>query len=135
MLVAVALQVVSVLALSTITWLVFGSMAAASLLAGGMAATVPNALFALRLSLNKGRAPESYPVVFFLGEFAKIGLTVALLALMVRWADLWHWPALILGLVVALKAPLFAMWMLGDKTPAAALARGPEPGRQRTQAR
>ncbi|MEZ5652725.1 MAG: ATP synthase subunit I [Burkholderiaceae bacterium] len=121
MFVAVALQVVSILVLSVAAWLVFGSGHAISLLAGGLAATVPNALFAFRLSLNKGRSPESYPVVFFLGEFIKIGLTVALLALMVRWADHWQWPAVMLGLIVALKAPLFAIWLLGDKTPASEL--------------
>ena len=129
MLVAVGLQVISVLVLSAAAWLFSGGVSAGSLLAGGMAATVPNALFAWRLSLNKGRAPESYPVVFFLGEFAKIGLTIALLAVLVRWADVWHWPALLLGLIVALKAPLFAMWVLGDKTPAAPPVQGRGPAR------
>ncbi|MEZ5657940.1 MAG: ATP synthase subunit I [Burkholderiaceae bacterium] len=117
MLVTIALQVVAILVLSVAAWWVFGPGHAVSLLAGGLAAAVPNALFAFRLSLNKGRSPDSYPVVFFLGEIIKIGLTVALLALIVRWADQWQWPALITGLIVALKVPLFALWLTGDKTP------------------
>ena len=76
---------------------------------GGMAAVIPNALFALRLAVHRGRSPESYPVVFFLGEFVKIGLTLGLLAWIVHWQTEVRWLPLILGLIVALKAPLFAM--------------------------
>lgn len=131
MLVAVGLQICVVLTLAAIAWPVFSAEHAVSLLAGGFAATGPNALFAFRLSLNKGRAPEHYPVVFFLGEFAKIGLTVAILALLVRWPDAWQWPALMTGLIVALKAPLFALWMLGDKTPVVGSAGAVVPERSR----
>ena len=79
------------------------------LLLGGAVAIVPNALFALRLALHRKRTPESYPVVFFLGEFAKIGLTVGLLAWIVKSVPDIRWLPLLIGLIVALKAPLFAL--------------------------
>jgi ATP synthase protein I len=63
----------------------------------------------MRLSLHRGRSAESYPVVFFLGQFAKIGLTVGLLGAVIKWAGPVEWLPLLLGLIVALKAPLFAL--------------------------
>ena len=77
---------------------------------GGLCAAVPNGLFATRLAMNKGRAPESYPVVFFLGEFIKIGLTVLLFGAVIGWGGEKHWLALISGLIIVLKVPLFALW-------------------------
>jgi ATP synthase protein I len=103
---AVGLQfgVVAVLALAAA--LAAGWPAAKGLLFGGLAAAVPSALLALRLSMHSGRSPESYPLVFFAGELVKIGLTVALLAAIVRWQPDIRWLPLIIGLVAALKAPL-----------------------------
>jgi len=107
---AVMLQVVSVAVLALGAALVAGWSSAASVMLGGGAAIVPNSLFALRLALQRGRSAESYPVVFFLGQFAKIGLTVGLLAAIVKWlGSEVQWLPLLLGLIVALKAPLFAL--------------------------
>jgi ATP synthase protein I len=106
---AVGLQVASIAVLAAITSATFGLTSAWFLVLGGAAAIIPNSLFALRLALHRGRSPESYPVVFFLGEFAKIGLTVALLAGIVRWQADIRWLPLIIGFIVALKAPLFAL--------------------------
>jgi ATP synthase protein I len=117
MMLTVGLQVAVLLCLSVIALLVCGADHAGSMMLGGMAAIMPNALFAIRLSLHKGKAPESYPVVFFLGEFIKIGLTIALLGAVFRWGGPQQWPAFIIGLVVALKVPLFSLWILGDKSP------------------
>jgi ATP synthase protein I len=106
---AVLLQIGSVLVLALGAALVSGWSSAWYVVLGGTAAIVPNALFALRLALHRGRTPESYPVVFFLGQFAKIGLTVALLAAIHKWLGPLQWLPLLLGLIVALKAPLFAL--------------------------
>jgi ATP synthase protein I len=108
-LMAVLLQIGSVLVLALGAALVSGWSSAWYVVLGGTAAIVPNGLFALRLALQRGRSPESYPVVFFLGQFAKIGLTVALLAAIHRWLGPLQWLPLLLGLIVALKAPLFAL--------------------------
>ena len=107
---AVMLQIVSVTVLALGAALVAGWASAASVVLGGGAAIVPNSLFAMRLALQRGRSAESYPVVFFLGQFAKIGLTVGLLAAIVKWlGSEVQWLPLLLGLIVALKAPLFAL--------------------------
>ena len=76
-------------------------------LLGGASAMIPNGLFALRLAMHRGRRPESYPAVFFLGEFVKIGLTIVLFAIVVRSMSDVRWLPALLGLIVALKAPLF----------------------------
>ncbi|MEY3664554.1 MAG: hypothetical protein RLZZ153_736 [Pseudomonadota bacterium] len=110
---AVGSQVAAVAVLAMLAGVVFDWNSARDLALGGFTAIVPNGLFALRLAMHRNRAPESYPVVFFLGEFMKIGLTAGLLALVVRnVADL-QWLALLVGLIVALKAPLvWGMWFL-----------------------
>jgi ATP synthase protein I len=111
---AVGLQVASIFLLGLTSGLVFDWTSAKFFVLGGMAAVIPNALFALRLWLQRGRSPESYPAVFFLGEFAKIGLTVGLLAWLVHAMPDVNWLALVLGLIVALKAPLFALLVTRD---------------------
>lgn len=80
---------------------------------GAVVVIIPNAIFAFRLSLHKGRTPESYPVVFFLGEFLKIGLIVAGLGLIVKYVPGAHWLPLLIGLIVALKAPFFSVFLSG----------------------
>jgi len=109
MLAAVGLQIaaVSVLALIAGGWA--GWESARSVMLGGVAAIIPNALFALRLTLHRKRTPESYPVVFFLWEFVKIGLTVLLLFWIVKTQADIRWLWLLIGLIAALQAPLFAM--------------------------
>lgn len=109
MLAAVGLQIAAVAVLALVAGLTTGMESARFLLLGGAVAIVPNALFALRLSLHRKRPPESYPVVFFLGEFAKLGLTVGLLAWVVKSVPDIRWLPLLIGLIVALKAPLFAL--------------------------
>jgi len=109
MLAAVGLQIAAVAVLALVAGLTTGWESARFLLLGGAVAIIPNALFALRLALHRKRTPESYPVVFFLGEFAKIGLTVGLLAWIVKSVPDIRWLPLLIGLIVALKAPLFAL--------------------------
>jgi ATP synthase protein I len=111
---AVGLQFFSVALGGLLAGLVFDWTSAKFFVLGGAAAAIPNALFALRLAINKGETPESYPVVFFLGEFAKIGATLGLLAWFVHLHEQVSWLALILGLIVALKAPLFALLIARD---------------------
>ena len=123
MLAAVGLQVAAVAVLALVAGLTTGMESARFLLLGGAVAIVPNALFALRLSLHRKRPPESYPVVFFLGEFAKLGLTVGLLAWIVKSVPDIRWLPLI-GLIVALKAPLFALAFVRSVTVAKGEANG-----------
>lgn len=125
MFVAVGLQIAAMVLLAPIAGFAFGLESAASLVLGSAAAIIPNGLFALRLWLQKGRSPESYPVVFLVGEFVKIGLTIGLLAAVVRWVEPIRWLALLTGLIVALKMPLFALLVARDAE--AGTAAGNEP--------
>lgn len=109
MFVAVGLQVVAVAVLALVAGLGFGWSSAGYLVLGGMAAIIPNSLFALRLAFHRKQPAESYPVVFFVGEFVKIGVTVALIALIARSFPDANWLALLVGLIAALQAPLFAL--------------------------
>ena len=116
MLIAVVLQLIAVTLGALIAW-VFNDWAVAKFfILGGMAAVVPNSLFALRLSKHQSKPAESYPVVFFLGALIKIVLTVGLLGLVVKTQSDIRWLPLLLGLIVGLKAPLFALWFTGDRT-------------------
>ena len=77
----VGLQIVATLIVALAAWPLGGVSAAISALLGGAACVVPNALFALRLMIAARRPQGTDMAVFFVGEFVKIGSTIALLAL------------------------------------------------------
>jgi ATP synthase protein I len=107
----VGLQIVATLAVAILAWLMGGSLAALSALLGGAACVVPNALFALRLTMSARRAQGAGVAEFFVGEFIKIGSTVALLALIAwLWKDV-VWLALIVAVIAALKGYLIALFI------------------------
>ena len=125
MLVALLLQIGLVMILALGAWIVAGSTSALYAVLGGAAAIIPNGLFAARLALHRGKSSESYPVIFFLGFFLKIGLTMALLAVVVKYFGPVDWLPFLLGLIVALKAPLFALWLAREPDPASSPASMP----------
>jgi ATP synthase protein I len=89
---------------------VAGVPALISTLFGGLCCVVPNSLFALRLFANAQKAGNANPMSFFIGEFIKIALTIALLGA-VAW--LYHdlnWLALIAGFIVALKSYIILLF-------------------------
>jgi len=111
--VAVGFQVTSVVICALGAWIFSGASEALFVLYGGASAVIPNGLFALRLSLHRGRPPETYPVVFFVGETLKVLSSVAFLGLVVQGQDDVRWLALLIGWIVALKAPLLLLpWWL-----------------------
>jgi ATP synthase protein I len=114
---AVGLQVAATTVLALIALIAQGVLAALSLILGGAVAFIPNGLFALRLAMHRGKSPESYPVVFLLGEFAKVGMTIALLAAVMKGYDDLRWLPLLVGLIASLKMPLFALWLTGERKP------------------
>ncbi|MEN9759202.1 MAG: hypothetical protein RLZZ281_913 [Pseudomonadota bacterium] len=107
MLVAVMLQAVITLLAGMITWLVVGPIQALSLVAGGGSIVIPNGLLAMRLRASQ---PQFAPVVLLVGEFVKILLSVGLLWLAYRWIEGLSWGALIVGVILALKALLLTPW-------------------------
>ncbi|QID16344.1 ATP synthase subunit I [Nitrogeniibacter mangrovi] len=106
---AVGFQLLATLLAAALSAALFGIEGAWSALAGGVAVVVPNAFFAFRLAAVRGRSPSAYPAAFFVGEFIKVAATVGLLALAAATIKDLHWGALIIGLVLALKANLFAL--------------------------
>ena len=106
MLKALALQVTLVLVAAAATWLWLGASGALSVVLGGSAYLVPNAVFVIRLRLSTASGQAS-AVTFFVGELLKVLATVTLLAVAQSWFDV-NWLAMLLGLFVALKANLFA---------------------------
>lgn len=110
MLIAVLLQAAVTLLAGAITWLVWGPLAAVSLVAGGGSIAVPNALLALRVKTSQ---PQFAPVVLLVGEFVKIGLSVFLLWLSYRWIEGLLWGALIAGVILALQSLLLVPWLQG----------------------
>lgn len=106
----VLLQLSTTVIAGGIAGLVGGMPALYSALLGGMCCVVPNGLFALRLFADAQKAGSANPMTFFIGEFIKIALTVALL-----WAVAWlyrdlNWLALIAGFVVALKSYIILLF-------------------------
>lgn len=105
---AIYLQVGAILITATLAAYISGMHGAVSAALGGVAAALPNALFAMRLTAVSRKADASYPVAFLFGEAIKVASTIAILAaVMALYRDI-HWLALFVGLVVALKAHLFA---------------------------
>jgi ATP synthase protein I len=105
----VGLQILATLVVALAAWPLGGVKAAVSALLGGAACIVPNALFALRLAIAARRPQGTDMAVFFVGEFVKIGSTIALLVL-IAWAykDV-VWLALIVAVIAALKSYLIAL--------------------------
>lgn len=106
----VLMQLATSVVVSLIAGMFGGMPALWSALLGGLCCVVPNGLFALRLFANARRLEGANPVSFFIGEFVKIALTVALLG---TTAWLYHdlnWLALLAGFIVALKSYLLLLF-------------------------
>lgn len=105
----VGLQILATLIVALVAWPLGGAKAAVSALLGGAACVVPNALFALRLAMAARRPQGTDMAVFFVGEFVKIGSTIALLVLIAwAWKDV-VWLAMIVAVIAALKSYLIAL--------------------------
>jgi len=83
--------------------------AALSALAGGAAVFVPNGLFALRLAASARRPQGASVATFFVGEFVKLGSTIALLALLAWAYEDVVWLAAVVAIIAALKSYMVAL--------------------------
>lgn len=108
MLKAVGLQVLAVFVAAALAAVFFGSNGALSAMLGGLACVLPNGIFALRLLALGQRAGSASVLAFVAGELFKLIAIVGLLVLAVQVYPGLHWGALLIGLVLALKANLFA---------------------------
>lgn len=106
----VSLQLIATVVAGVIAALLGGWPAGFSAVLGGICCVVPNAIMALRLFAGTQKPGGANPAAFFIWEFVKIALTVALLWLTATlYRDL-NWLALIAGFVVALKSYIFLLF-------------------------
>lgn len=106
----VLLQLASTAVAGIVAGLLGGVHALVSALLGGLCCVVPNGLFALRLFVSARKPGAVNPMTFFIGEFIKIALTIALLGAVVwLYRDL-NWLALIAAFIVALKSYIILLF-------------------------
>ncbi len=106
----VSLQMIVTVVAGGIAALLGGWAAMFSAIFGGLCCVVPNSLFALRLFLDTKRPGGANPISFFIWEFVKIGMTLALIgATALLYRDL-NWFAMIGGFIVALKSYIFLIF-------------------------
>lgn len=108
---AVVLQWGVILALAGGAWLLAGQVATWSLLCGGTAVALPNTMLALWLLTRMHYTGMTGAAAIMRGEVLKLGLTTALLVVAASLRPELSWPALLVGLVGALKAQWLALWM------------------------
>lgn len=102
-------------ALVLVAWLWAGRAGGLSLLSGGAAVAVPNALLALWLGARWRLGARVGMAGLLAGELAKLGATLALLAMVASaFKAQLVWLALIAGVVGALKAQWLAVWFTRD---------------------
>lgn len=108
----VGLQILMTSVVALCSGFIAGPAAAVSALLGGAACFVPNALLAARLAFLVRRKPQGVGVqTFFVGEFIKLGLTLALLVAFSRsYSDL-VWLAMIIAIAACLKSYLLVFWL------------------------
>lgn len=100
-----------ILILAAVAWIWAAEAGAISLLLGGAAVAVPNALLALWLTVRVYRFGALATTALLVGELLKLGLTLALLAILVAlFKHAMVWPAFIAGVIGALKAQWLALW-------------------------
>ena len=104
------------LLVAALCWAVAGWLAAASSLAGSAAYLLPNAVFALRLWASTYRPGGASPELFFIGEFLKVGVAIALLWLIAKvGGDQVQWLAVLAGLVATLKGYVVLIVFKGSR--------------------
>lgn len=110
MLRVILLQFMTTVIAGLIAGFLGGWHALVSALLGGLCCVVPNGLFALRLFISARKPGSVNPMTFFIGEFTKIALTIALLGAVVwLYRDL-NWLALIAAFIVALKSYIILLF-------------------------
>lgn len=107
MLKVVSLQMCATLVAAALAAFFFGVHGAVSAALAGLACTVPNGLFALRLALVARRVGSPPASTFLVGEVVKLAAIVGLLVLVGALYEDLHWGGLFVGMILALKANLF----------------------------
>jgi ATP synthase protein I len=106
----VSLQLIATVVAGVIAALLGGKAAMFSAVLGGLCCVVPNGIMAVRLFAATARPGGANPATFFIWEFIKIALTLALLGVTAwLYRDL-NWLAFLAGIIVALKSYIFLLF-------------------------
>jgi ATP synthase protein I len=106
----VSLQMLATAIAGLIAGLVGGWAAMFSAVLGGLCCVVPNGIMAFRLFASAQKKGGANPATFFIWEFVKIALTLALLYMTARLYHDLNWLALLCGFIVALKSYLILLF-------------------------
>jgi ATP synthase protein I len=106
----VSLQMMATVVAGMIAGLLGGWSAMFSAVLGGLCCVVPNGVMALRLFAGTQKPGGANPATFFIWEFVKIALTLALLVLVARVYHDLNWLALLVGFIVALKSYIILLF-------------------------
>lgn len=104
----VSLQCLALIAAALIAAVFFGARGAISAAGAAVACIVPYWLFASLLRASTQGAAGPSVGVFVMGEFIKLTSIIGLLVLLVLLYPPLHWGSLLIGLILVLKANLFA---------------------------
>lgn len=104
------LQLAATVITAIIAGVLGGGAALISALLGGLCSVVPNGLFAWRLSISARKPGGASPLVFIIGEFIKIGMTIALLGAVVWLYRDVNWLAMIAAFIVVLKSYIILLF-------------------------
>ena len=111
---AVGAQALVSVVVGLICWAVAGLSSAAWSFAGSGAYLLPNAVFALRLLLATYRPAGASPLVFFVGEFLKVGASIGLLWAIAHFGgDQVQWLAVVAGLIATVKGYVVMLMFKG----------------------
>ncbi len=105
---AVLLQLVATVLAVAIAAALFGMRGAVSAAGGGLACVLPSWMFAVRLAAISRKLGTASVTAFVAGEFFKLVSIVGLLVLVWAIYPQLHWGGMLIGLILALKANLFA---------------------------
>lgn len=106
----VSLQLIATVVVGLLAALLGGVSAMFSALLGALCCLVPNAIMAFRLYLGTKRPGGANAISFFIWEFVKIAMTVALLVATAKlYRDL-NWLAFLGGCIVVLKSYIFLLF-------------------------
>lgn len=98
-------QIIVLIMVAVLAGLIGGTPSMWSALAGGGAYLIPSAIVVFKMLMRLYSGANALVGTIFIGEAVKIGGTIALLALLVKFAgSAIVWPALMVGLIATLKA-------------------------------
>jgi ATP synthase protein I len=106
----VSLQMMATVVAGVIAGLLGGRSAMFSAVLGGVCCVAPNGIMAIRLFASAQKPGGANPATFFIWEFVKIALTLALLVAVARLYHELNWLALLCGFIVALKSYIILLF-------------------------